>query len=96
MKKNIRSVQVDDGTFAVVGHYISFKCDIEQSAVVTDIHSSSSVVWIVVKAPDEGFEGEYIRFSSTHEETADRCWGGLTEEELKALTAPKKAGENGD
>lgn len=88
MSKNtkITGIELSDGTFAVVGHYVGFKCDVEQHAKVTSANRSE----ITVEAPIDGFSGDYIRGMSSHVEDTDRCWGGLTADELKALNAPAK------
>ena len=53
-----------------IGDWVSFKCDIEQTARVIEIRGNR----ITVEAPCEGFEGAYIRFDETHELNASECW----------------------
>ena len=53
-----------------VGDYVEFKCDIEQCAEVIAVNGSR----ITVKAPDYGFDGEYINDQDTYILDRDDCW----------------------
>jgi hypothetical protein len=64
-----------EGQKVRVGDYVSFKCDIEQSAKIKKIHTCSSVGKILIlKAPAGGFQGEYIRDEKTYGVTPNECW----------------------
>ncbi len=53
-----------------VGDWIGFKSDIEQEAEVIGIRGDQ----ITVKAPPEGFQGDYIRRYREYTLSADRAW----------------------
>jgi hypothetical protein len=59
-----------DGKVVRVGDWISFKSDVEQEAEIVKIQGDK----ITVKAPDEGFEGAYIRRQDFYTLSARDAW----------------------
>ena len=66
---------------AKVGDWVSFKCDVEQSAQVIEVKKVPDPrrfgrprIVYVVAAPLDGFSGHYIGRYDTHEVDADDCW----------------------
>lgn len=61
-----------------VGDFVSFKSDVEQSAEVIEIKTYSGYrgkpLVFVVKAPADGFSGNYIGWAKTQEIFADDCY----------------------
>ncbi|CAB4121964.1 hypothetical protein UFOVP26_52 [uncultured Caudovirales phage] len=59
-----------DGKEVKVGEYVCFKADIEQGAVIERISGNR----LTLKAPINGFEGEYIGGDSHYIVDANECW----------------------
>ena len=62
-----------EGTVVRVGNYVGFKCDIEQSGVITRIYKSYDGINLDLKN-DEGFQGGYIGGTNAHTVLAEDCW----------------------
>jgi len=76
--KPLRSTKVRRGKTVRVGDTVSFKSDVEQQAEVIEITEKpgpmppmTSGVWLTLKAPPDGFEGDYIRNRRTTTIRAD-------------------------
>jgi hypothetical protein len=59
-----------EGKVVHKGDWIGFKADIEQEAEIVKIQGNQ----ITVKAPDEGFEGAYIRRQNFYTLNAKDAW----------------------
>ncbi len=58
-----------------VGDHVQFKCDIEQTAEVVEIKSKGGRDYkLIVKAPLDGFSGNYIGRANFAEIDADQIW----------------------
>ena len=85
----LETVKLNDGTYALAGYGVGFKCDVEQYATVKEIHIVSGA--LVVKAPADGFRGQYLKGKKTHRLALEDCFDGASEETLQKLNAPKAA-----
>ena len=67
------SATVQEGVVVNVGDYVSFKCDIEQGGIVSDINRDGhgSVLTIV---SNSGFSGDYIGGDNVTTQHASDCW----------------------
>jgi hypothetical protein len=63
-----------DGQQVTVGDVVSFKCDIEQSGVITRIKTDMMGRKVLVLENQHGFQGGYIGGEVVHTELAEECW----------------------
>jgi len=63
-----------DGQEVTVGDVVSFKCDIEQSGVITRITNDLMGRKVLTLENKHGFQGGYIGGETTHKEMASECW----------------------
>lgn len=63
-----------DGQEVTVGDCVCFKCDIEQSGVVTRITSDLMGRKVLTLENSHGFQGGYIGGETVHKEMASDCW----------------------
>ncbi len=52
-----------------VGDWVGFKSDYEQSGKIVAINGDQLTL-----ENENGFGGEYLRYATTTQEAADRCW----------------------
>lgn len=62
-----------DGQEVTSGDVVCFKCDIEQSGVVTAIKKSYMGTSLTLES-SQGFSGDYIGGDTVHTELASDCW----------------------
>lgn len=63
-----------DGQEVTIGDRVCFKCDIEQSGVITRIKSDMMGRKVLVLENQYGFQGGYIGGETVHTELAQECW----------------------
>ena len=64
----------DDNPVTVkVGDWVGFKSDYEQSGKIVEIKGGTYGTTLVLEN-ENGFGGEYLRYATRTEESADRCW----------------------
>lgn len=63
-----------EGQAVTVGDVVCFKCDIEQSGVITRITNDLMGRKVLTLESKYGFEGGYIGGETTHKEMASDCW----------------------
>ena len=67
-----------EGTTVTIGDFVGFKCDVEQRAQIVAIQRarclSGPYTELVLKAPPEGFAGNYIGRADLYAIAADDCW----------------------
>ena len=62
-----------DRQIVTVGDVVCFKCDIEQSGVVTAIKKTYAGTSLTLESK-WGFSGDYIGGETVHTELASACW----------------------
>jgi hypothetical protein len=62
-----------EGTVVSIGDRVCFKCDIEQSGVVTAIKKTYMGTSLTLESRN-GFSGDYIGGETVHTEMAADCW----------------------
>jgi hypothetical protein len=62
-----------DGQEVSVGDVVCFKCDIEQSGVITAIKKTYAGVSLTLESK-HGFSGDYIGGDTVTTELASDCW----------------------
>jgi hypothetical protein len=62
-----------EGVEVTVGDVVNFKCDIEQSGVITAIKKTYAGTSLTLESK-YGFHGDYIGGETVHTELARDCW----------------------
>ena len=62
-----------EGVEVTVGDVVGFKCDIEQSGVITAIKKTYAGTSLTLESK-YGFHGDYIGGDTVHTELARDCW----------------------
>ena len=62
-----------EGVEVTVGDVVNFKCDIEQSGVITAIKKTYAGTSLTLESK-YGFHGDYIGGDTVHTELASDCW----------------------
>lgn len=73
IKKAKKIATIEDGVKVMIGDWVSFKCDVEQSGKIKDIVTSSGVQELIIEN-ENGFDGDYIGGETTTTERAASCW----------------------